>query len=219
MSTRTWSNRAAAGLLVALAACAHHEARQASGAQPQAVQRAETQAAQADRAVAEAQRRLDAAHQASVAAERQRAQAQAQISQAQQHAEQAQQQIAVEQTNLQAAEEAARQSHAQATEVAVQAQLQAEQAQGLQSASGRIAQATPSRVVLQTPDGRTAAFDIDARTRVLVGTQARSVADLQEGADARVAYDARGGVPAAVAIHLTPARTGTVPAPAAPQRR
>lgn len=221
MSTRTWSGRAAAGLLVALAGCAHHAAQQgeAGPAEPPQVRRADAQAAQADQAVAEAQRRLQAANQASIAAEQQRAQAQAQLAQGQQRAEQAQQRIAVEQTNLQRAEEAARQSHAQATDAAMQAQLQAEQAQGLRSASGRITEATPSRVVLQAANGQTSVFEIDPRTRVLMGTQARSIADLQEGAQARVAYDPRSSPAAAVAIHVTPARSGNAPAPAQPRQR
>ncbi len=59
-------------------------------------------------------------------------------------------------------------------------------------------------------------FQVDPRTRVLVGTEQRSVADLQQGAEARVAYDPREAEPAAVAVHVAPAREPQAAPP--PQR-
>ncbi len=215
MTTRTRYGAALLGLLAgAVPGCAHRQeskqqpAAQTAGTQraQQASQTAAQQAAQADQQLAQARQRLEAAHQAQIQAEQQRAQARQQAAQADQRATQAQQQIGQEQANLERADLAARQAHSRATEAAMQAQVAAEEAQGLRSAEGRIAQASPSRLVLQVQGGQTIAFDIDGRTRVLVGTEQRSVSDLQQGAEARVAYDPRGPEPAAVAIHVTPAR-------------
>jgi hypothetical protein len=57
-------------------------------------------------------------------------------------------------------------------------------------------------------------FQVDPRTRVLVGMEQRSVTDLQQGAEARVAYDPRENDPAAVAIHVSSAGR-RLPAPPA----
>jgi hypothetical protein len=87
----------------------------------------------------------------------------------------------------------------------VQAQLASEAAQGLQSATGRITQTSGNRMVLEVPGGRAMSFQLQPRTRVLMGTEQRSVTELQQGAEARVAYDPREPDPAAVTIHVSPA--------------
>ncbi len=214
-TTGTRCGAAILGLLAGtLGGCAHQEGKTAGGgAKPTAAQQSQQtaqtaaqQAAQADQQLAQARQQLEAAHQAAIQAEQQRGQARQQLAQADQRATDAQQRIGLEQANVQRLDQAARLAHAQATDAAMQAQVAAEEAQGLRSATGWITQATPSRVILQVQGGQAMAFDIDGRTRVLVGTEQRSVADLQQGAEARVAYDPSGAEPAAVAIHVTPAR-------------
>ncbi len=225
MTTQGWSGAAIAGLLVAtLGACAHEKKPAAAAApgtqQAQQAQRANEQVAQADRELAEARKRLEAAHQEVATIEQQRAQARQQLAQAEQKSAQTQQRIAQEQANVERLDAAARQQRERAARAAEQAQLAAEQAQGLRSAAGRIAEATPSRVILEGQDGQTTVFQIDQRTTVLVGTERRSVAELQQGADARVAYDPKGNQPAAVTIHVTPARDRPpAPAQAVPPQR
>jgi hypothetical protein len=158
------------------------QAPPASQPTPQAVQ--EVPKRQED--LTEAQARLDAAHQDVV-------RAQQQLAQAQQREEQ-------ERANVQQLEIRARQDLDRASQLA----YQAEQAQGLRTATGRVAQATPSRVLLQMQDGRMMSFHVDQRTRVLVGADQRSVSDIQQGADARVAYEPKGAEPTAITIRLAP---------------
>lgn len=234
MITRTWTRAAIAGLLVGtLSACAHEEKKQPQAAAPStpvaraqaASQQAAQQAAQADKDLTAARQRLEAAHQESMKSDQAQAQAQAQARQAvaaaEQRAVQAQQRVALERSNVQRLDVEARLRHEQAARAAEQAIAASEQAQGLQTASGRVAEASPGRVVLEVDGGRRMSFDLDQRTRVLVGAEQRSVAELQQGAEARVAYDARGNVPAAVNIHVTPARNRAMEGtqPQTPQQR
>jgi DNA polymerase III gamma/tau subunit len=203
MSTGTWRRVGVAGLLAAsLASCAHDrkptaEATPAAQPTPPEVQAAPKR--QDD--VTEAQSRLEAAHQDV-------ARAQQQLALARQREEQ-------ERANVQQLEIKARQDLDRASQLA----YQAEQAQGLRTATGRVAQATPSRVILQFQDGRTMSFSVDDRTRVLVGSEQRSVSDIQQGADARVAYEPRGAEPTAITIRLAPLGSEmgvTPPSPARP---
>jgi hypothetical protein len=203
MSTGTWHRAGVAGLLAAsLVSCGHGKQRTAEAPPapqptPQAVQ--ETPKRQED--LTEAEARLAAAHQEVV-------RAQQQLAVAQQQEEQAR-------ANVQQHEIKARKDLDRASQLA----YQAEQAQGLRTATGRVAQATPSRVLLQMQDGRTMSFHIDQRTRVLVGADQRSVSDIQQGADARVAYEPKGAEPTAITIRLAPLGSEmgvTPPSPARP---
>lgn len=227
MTTRTWSRMAFAGLLAGtLAACAgRQEKEQRAQAPPptpaeqaqRAAQQAAQQAQQADKDLAAAQQRLKAAHQEAVKAEQAHAQARQAVVQAEQQAVQAQQRVAQERSTVQQLDAQVQQRREQAAVAAEQAAFAAEQAQGLQSAQGRITEASPWRVVLETEGGRRMSFDVDQRTRVMMRGEQRSVAELQQGADARVAYDPRGNVPAAVAIHVSPARNRAAQPPPAQQ--
>jgi len=187
MSTGTWHRAGIAGLLAAsLASCAHERkptAEQAPPA-PQAAPQAVQEAPKRQDDVTQAQARLEAAHQDVVTAQQQLAQAQRREEQ--------------ERASVQQLEIKARQDLERASQLA----YQAEQAQGLRTATGRVAQATPSRVLLQLQDGRTMSFQVDDRTRVLVGGEQRSVSDIQQGADARVAYEPKGAEPTAITIRL-----------------
>jgi hypothetical protein len=208
MRTGTWYAAAVAGLLGStLVSCAHYgraNAREAAAAQPAqetAQQQPQEQQPQLQQQLGDAQRRLDAAHQEVVTAQQQ-------LAAAQQREEQ-------ERANVQQLEIRARQDLARASQLA----YQAEQAEGLRAATGRIAQATPSNVLLQLPDGRTMSFHVDQRTRVLVGSEQRAVSEIQQGANARVAYDPKGTEPTAVTIRVAPVGNdlgGTAPSAAHP---
>jgi uncharacterized protein len=223
MTTRTRYGAAVLGLFVgAVSGCAHQESTQAAPAQattgaPTAQAGPETpahQAMQVDQQLAAAHQRLEAAYQASVQAEQQRVQAREQLTQADQRATQAQQQIAVEQANVQRLDQASRAAHARAANAAMESQAAASREVALRTVGGRIAQVSPSRVVLRAADGGLMTFGIDSQTRVVVGTEDRSVADLQQGAEARVAYDPR-GAPTAFLIRVNPAHERPAPAPQA----
>jgi hypothetical protein len=179
----------------ALASCAHHAAKQTEAATPTAQQ--------AYQQVAKDQQELAAATGSIQQAQRDQAAAQRQLAAAQQREQQAR--ARVQQLQIKARQDAER-----ASQLAQHAQAAAEQAQGLQTAEGRISEATPSRLVLETPGGRLVSFRVDSQTHVLVGSEQRSIAEIQQGADARVSYDPRGGEPTAVTVQV---------GGAAPQRR
>jgi multidrug resistance efflux pump len=211
MSIGTWHRVAVAGLLAgALVSCAHERRTAAKAQQPteaQRTQQAFQDAAKGQEQLTEAQRRLDAARQ--------------DVARAQQQLATAQQREQRERANVQQLGLKARQDLDRANALAQQQQLAAEQAQGLSSAAGRITEATPSRVVLHAQDGRTMSFHLDQRTRVLVGSEQRSISAVQQGADARVTYDPAGPEPTALTIRVTPVtpggrETGQAPAPATP---
>jgi len=188
-------------LAVSLASCAHREKPRAEQAPPAAQptqQQAIQQPPNRQEDLAGAQMRLEAAHQDVVTAQQQLAQAQRREEQ--------------ERANVQQLELKARQDLERASQLA----YQAEQAQGLRTATGRVAQATPSRVLLQMQDGRTISFHVDERTRVLVGGEQRSVSEIQQGADARVAYEPKGAEPTAITIRLAPVGSEMGVTPASP---
>lgn len=229
MAQVTWRGAALAGLVAAtVGGCAHDptpQQRQAAAPQTpaqQAQRHAENAARQAtstEQQLAQARQKLEVSRRESFTAEQQRAQARQQVQQADQRAVAIQQRIGQEQSNVARLESAAREQREAATDAAIQAQLAAEEAAGLRSAAGRIAQASASHVVLETQGGRTMSFQIAPGTRVLVGTEQRSVADLQQGAEARVAYDPRQSDPAAVAIHVSSAGRRLPMPPAQPQQQ
>jgi hypothetical protein len=208
MSFGKWHRAGVAGLLAAtLAACAHEQRAEqkppaAAPTPPVAVQQPAPPPTLQDQ-LAQAKTEMETAHQDIQTAQQQLADAQRREEQAR---------VRVQQLEIQA-----RQDLERARSLA----YEAEQAQGLRAASGRVAEATPSRVLLQLRDGRTMSFQIDDRTRVLVGSEQRSVAEIQQGADARVAYEPKGDEPKAVTIRIAPVgrEMGFPPssAPAAPE--
>jgi hypothetical protein len=208
MSTGTWYRVGIAGLLAAaLSSCAHKERARAEQP-PAAAQPPQQQAVQQAPAPPKPQEELTAAQQRLEAAHQDVARAQQQLAEAQRRQEQ-------ERAGVQQLEIKARRDLDRASQLA----YQAEQAQGLQTATGRIAQATPSRVLLQSQDGRMMSFNVDQRTRVLVGAEPRSVSEIQQGADARVAYDPKGPEPTAIMIRVAPVGSElgvTSPSPARP---
>ena len=150
------------------------------------------QAAEDQKKLEEQQKRADAAHRNVQIAQQQLAEAQIREEQERSKAQQLQQQAT---EHLQQVGQRAQQARAVAGQ---------EQSQGMQTITGQVAQATPNQVVLQTSSGRTMTFILDQRTRVLVGSEERSAADIQQGADAQVAYEQSGGQPTALTIQITP---------------
>ncbi len=191
MSTGIWHKAAIAGVLAfSLTSCAHEKRVKAAQA-PQApaasqpTQQAAPPPPQREQELADAQSRLEAANEEVL-------EAQKQLSLAREREEQAR--SSVQQLEIQA-----RQDLERASELA----YRAERAQGLEAAVGRVMQATPSRVLLELRDGRTMSFQVDDRTKVLVGSELGSVSEIQQGADARVAFDPK-GERTAVTIRLAP---------------
>jgi endonuclease/exonuclease/phosphatase (EEP) superfamily protein YafD len=214
MIARMRSSVAAAGLLVAvLGGCASQEKKPVAQAPPPTPsQRMAAQASAADQQLATGRRQLEAARQTSLSADAQQSQVKEQLATAEQKSSEAQARVAQEQANVRRLEASSTELHAQAEQAAIQEQLAAEEAMGLQSVSGRIAAASPGRVLLQGQGGRSIAFEVNPKTKVLVGSQQRSIAELQQGAEARVAFDPRADQMSAAVIHVKPAkRTSTAP--------
>lgn len=140
----------------------------------------------------------------------------------------AQEQLVRAQTQEQQERAKAQQLQEQARQHLQEGVRQAQQAQtglsgtggseGMQTVTGMVADATPSQLVVQTQGGRAMTFHIDSRTQVLVGTEQRSVADIQRGADAQVAYDPRAGQMTALIIRVMPAGAAGGGAKSPPQR-
>jgi hypothetical protein len=211
MNTGTWHKAGAVGLLAALVSCAHEKQESTKVEPPPPAEAKPPQQAEAAPPAPQPlqpQDELTAAQQGLEAARQEVAKAREQLALAQKQEEQAR-------ANVQQLEINARRDLDRASQLA----YQAEQAQGLQTATGRVAQATPSRVLLQFQDGRIMSFNVDSRTRVLIGAEPRSVSDIQQGADARVAYDPKGAEPTAITIRVGPVASesgATPPSPAAP---
>jgi hypothetical protein len=196
---------AAAWLLAAaLVSCSHEKKAAAPPPAPppkptaaEESQKAIELARQQQAQLVDQQKKVESSHAAVVAAQDQLVKAQAQEQQERAKAQQLQEQA---NRNFQ------------------EGMLQAQRAQaglsggtdGMQTVAGTVAQASSSQVVLQTPNGRTMSFNVDSRTRVLVGSESRSVTDIQRGADAQVAYDpTKTGQKNALIIRVMPAGSAT----------
>ncbi len=183
-----------AAVLAAAAACAHtktpeERTRDAAERSQEAFERA----ADDQKALQDEDKKVNEAHGQVVDAQKSLAEAQRREEQERAKAQQLRDRASA---NLEKAGQAAQQARASADATAPH---------GLQTASGSVADATAGRLVIQTPGGRVMAFRVDDRTQVLVGSEARSPAAIQRGADAQVAYDASGGgQPTALTVQVTP---------------
>jgi hypothetical protein len=201
-----FSHAGAAALLLAatLAACSHgkKEAPAPPPAPPPKPTAAEESqksfelARQEQAALVEQQKKVEASHAAVIAAQDQLAKAQVQEQQDRVKAQQLQEQAS---QHLQEGVRSAQRAQAGLAGSAAAAE-------GLQTVAGTVTQASSSQVVLQTPGGKSMAFAVDDHTRVLLGTESRSVTDIQRGADAQVAFDPKsGGQMTALIIRVMPA--------------
>jgi hypothetical protein len=199
---------AAAGLLLAaaLTSCSHGKKETAAAPppppEPTAAERSQAsfqRAAEEQKALGEQQRRVEASHAAVVQAQDQLTRAQAQEEQERAKAQQLQQQ-----TSQHLKEGVQQAQRAQSS--------MAGGNEGLQTVAGSVTQASPTQVAIQTPGGRAMSFTVDGRTRVLIGNDTRSIADVQRGADAQVAFDpTKGGGMNALIIRVMPAGAGAAP--------
>jgi hypothetical protein len=192
-------------LAASLASCAHEERAPAAQAPPSPSAERPPVAAQQPAPPQTLQDQVGAAKSELAAADQNVVAAQQQLVEAQRQQEQARAKVG--QLEIQARQDLDR---------ARQLAYEAEQAQGLRAATGRIAEATPSRVLLRLPDGRAMSFQVNERTRVLVGSEQRSVAEIQQGADARVAYEPKGSEPTAITIRIAPVGREMGVTPASP---
>jgi hypothetical protein len=174
-----------------------------------------TPAEQAQQNLDQAQKNLDQARQR----EKQAAEQQKDVTAAHEQTVKAQQQLAEAQKKEEEKRASAQRLQQQANQQAQAATAPRQggfAAEGQRTISGHLLQANPSQIVLQAQDGRTITVDIDDRTRVLIGGEQRSAADLQRGADVRVAYVAyqdASGRPTAVTIEVPSAGTRSPPGP------
>lgn len=164
------------------------------------------QAQQDEKNAADQQKNVVAAHERTAKAQQQLAEQQKKEDEERAKANQLQRQ----------AEQHARQANEQAQQAQALTQPQpgTVDAQGRRTVAGHLLQANPSQIVLQARNGQTMTLDVNDGTRVYVGDEQRSAADLQQGTDARVAYDESGGRPTAVTIQVPPAGTPDTPATA-----
>jgi hypothetical protein len=179
--------------LGALASCSH---KQEAPKQPPVAATVPTDPSkqtlqQTSQELATQQAALDAAHKNVMTLEQQLTQARAQEDQ--------------ERAKVLAIQQRAARNLDDAQARALQEQAASVQAQGLQTIAGEVREASSSRMVLHTQDGRTMTFIVSSRTRVLIGTEQHSIKDIQQGADAQVAYDPKAEKPTAVTVHLLPA--------------
>jgi hypothetical protein len=207
MNTPMSHAHTAAWLLAAALTACSHEKKAAPPPAPKPTAAEESQkafqlAAQQQKEAGEQQKRVEAARAAVVAAQQQLAHAQAQEQQERAKAQQLQEQAG---QNLQEGVRQAQQAHADLAGATGGAE-------GMQTVNGTVAEATASEVVVQTPGGSTLTFHVDDRTQVLVGSERRSIAHIQRGADAQVAYDPKTGQQTALIIRVMPAGgAGTTP--------
>ena len=189
MKASSWLALPVTALLVgALSSCSHKEEAPkqpvaAAPADPSKLTLQET-----SQALAAQQAQLDQARQGVLTAEQQLAQARAREDQ--------------ERAKVIALQDQASRKLEEAQHRAAAEQAAAAQAQGLQTVAGEVREATASRVVVRTQDGRNMTFAVGSRTRVLIGAEQRSIRDIQQGADAQVSFDPRAERPTAVSIRV-----------------
>lgn len=189
------------GLLAVAGACAHQRS-----ANPMEARVAASQG--------QSQEALKRAHDAQqTAAEQQKkaADARQEVAKAQQALTQAQQKAQVEQQKAQQLQQQANQATQQASREAQQSQRMATQQlseqgrmvqRGELSVAGPVRDASSRSVTVETPDQGAMTFRVTDQTRVTIDGRQASAADIQPGADARVAYQVGGLEPSAMAIQV-----------------
>lgn len=201
---------AAAGLVV-LASCSHDRQAQAPTAQParspqEQSQEALRRAADAQKKASDQEKRAQAAHQDVQRAQQEAQQAQRKLAEAQQKE---QQELAkTQQLQLEANQETQRAAQqVQQGQQAAARGLAQPFARGGQTMSGQVAQATADELVLRTQGGPPVTFKVDDRTSVRIDGRQASTTEIQEGAEARVAYDSSSPQPTAISIEVRSAAT------------
>jgi hypothetical protein len=191
-------------LAVAGAACAHQQS--ASSQNPM-----EARVAASQQQSQEALKRAHDAQQKAAEQEKKAVDARQEVAKAQQALTQAQQKAQAEQQQAQQLQQAANQATQEASRTAQQSQQMAAQQlseqgrmvqRGELSVAGPVRQATQRSVTVQTPDQGAMTFRVTDQTRVTIDGRQASAAEIQPGADARVAYQVGGLEPSAMAIQV-----------------
>jgi hypothetical protein len=196
MANRYWW--AAAAGLVAVAGCAGKQKadeRQASPAARQ-IEASQARSQQALEDAAGAQRRASEQSRKAQEARRAAQAAELEARAAQQRAVQAAQRWRDEQARAVQAQELANRATQDAARVAQQAQAQASQVladqgpqAGERTAAGQVTEASGDRITITPGDGVPLSFELTPRTQVEVDGRQASAGEIQQGDDARVAYD------------------------------
>jgi hypothetical protein len=205
--TRAWGALSCAGLLALAGCAAFGRDRATASPDPGARQVAATQQ-QSEKALEQAKKAQEkATEQANKAA------------QADQEVQEAQRRLAEAREHARVEHERARQLQEEANRATEQASAQARESQeqaarslaqqtdraqrGEQVISGQVLRATSDAITVR-PQGKDdpMTFRIDGRTRVRVAGQQASATDIQQGEDARVAYEVSGTEPVATEVHV-----------------
>jgi dsDNA-specific endonuclease/ATPase MutS2 len=192
------------GLLALALACAHQQS--ASTQNPM-----EARVAASQQQSQEALKRAHDAQQKAAEQEKKAADARQEVAKAQQALTQAQQKAQTEQQKAQQLQQQANQATQQASREAQQSQRTASQQlseqggmvqRGELSVAGPVRDASSRSVTVQTPDQGAMTFRVTDQTRVTIDGRQASAAEIQPGADARVAYQVGGLEPSAMAIQV-----------------
>ncbi len=196
-----------AGLLViAGSGCAGRQraesptARHVESAQQQS-QQALDRAAEAQKRASEQGARVAKAQREVQEAQRRLTESQQQLEKEQKKAEQLQQQA------IEARSEASRQAEASQREASRALAKQGEYVERQQQTfSGQVTQATPDSIVVTPQVGEPMTFRVTDQTRVHIDGRKASAAEIQQGGDARVAYQISGTEPTAIVVRVRPRR-------------
>jgi colicin import membrane protein len=192
--------------------------RQETAASPTArhVESAQQQSQQALDRAAEAQKR------ASKQGERV-AQAQREVQDAQRRLTAAQERLASEQEKAEQLQQQANEARAQATRDAQASQQEASRAltqQGdhvkrrEQTFSGQVSQTAPDSIVVTPQVGEPMRFKVTGSTQVQIDGRRASAGEIQQGGDARVAYQISGTEPTATVVQVITGQPGRAAQPA-----
>ncbi len=133
---------------------------------------------------------------------------------AEQQAEQARQEADERAQAAERQEQEAAQRARVAEQQAERARQQADQAQPsghqvISSVTGRVAWVSTDQLQLREGSGRSTTFQLEPQTSVTIDGRQASIAEVQQGADARVSYDWSSGQRIADQIEVHNAQTGT----------
>lgn len=210
-SLKRWALPCAGLLAVAGAGCAGtRERQQTVNPAARQVTASQERTEQALASAAEAQKR---------ASEQQRraADAQAAVREAQRRLDEAQRRAEAETQKARQVQDEANEATRQATRQAQEAQQHASQqlanqaqivARGEQLVSGQVTRVSPNQLEVRA-QGQAMTFTLTPETRVQIDGRQASAAEIVQGGEARVAYEATGSEPTARTVQIM---TGNVPA-------
>ncbi len=220
---KSWTRYAlpCAGLIAATATgCASTRDSRASNPTASGVSASQERSHQALTGAADAQKRASEQQRRATEAQENVRDAQRRLDEAQRRAET---EAAKARQAQQEANESARQASLQAEEAQQQAtrQLTTQQrivARGEQLIAGQVTRSSPNQIVVVPRGGEAMTFAITPDTRVEIDGRQASAAEIVQGRDVRVAYDATGSEPTARSVQIVTGNAAGTNAPA-PQRQ